>query len=56
MKDKEELRKREFLVEVTHPKGGGIVWTCVEDNVLGENEENKAIELCRFDYKLFEDG
>ena len=40
---------------VPHPKGGGIVWTCVEDNVVGEKEEYKAIELRGFYYKLFQE-
>ena len=34
MKEKEDLTKREFLVVVPHPKGGNIVWTCVEDNAI----------------------
>ena len=54
MKDEEELINREFLVVVTYTKGGGIVWTCVKDNVVGEKGEYKAIGLSGFDYKLFD--
>ena len=32
--DKEGFVKREFLVSITHPKGGNIVWTCVKDNII----------------------
>ena len=39
MKDKEELINREFLVEVMHKKLGIIIWTCVQDNVIKENEK-----------------
>ena len=38
-KETEDLIKSEFSVAVPHPKGGGVVWTCVEDNVVGEKEE-----------------
>ena len=47
MKDKEELIKIEFLVAVPHTKGGGVVWTCVEDNILKDNKDHKAIGLER---------
>ena len=47
--------KKDFLLAVPHPKRGGIVWTCVEDNVVGEKEEYKAIELRGFYYKLFQE-
>ena len=40
---------------VPHPKGGEIVWTCVEDNVLGEKEEYRAIGQRGFDYKRFKE-
>ena len=54
VKDKEELIKREFLVSVPHPKGGAVVWTCVEDDIIDEKEDYKYIGLSGFDYKLFE--
>ena len=34
-KEKEDFIKRDFFVAVLHPKGGVIVCTCVEDNILG---------------------
>ena len=34
-------------------KGGNIVWTCVKDNIIKENEDYKAIGLYGFGYKLF---
>ena len=46
--------KREFLVSVTHPKGGAIVCTCVKNNTINENEKYEAIGLHGFDYELFE--
>ena len=33
-KEKEELIKRYFLVSVTHPKGGNIVWTWVKYHII----------------------
>ena len=51
MKNKDDLIKREVLVEVTHPNGGEVVWTCVEDSVVGGKEEYKEIGLHGFDYK-----
>ena len=33
-------------------KGGGIVWTCVKDNIIDEKEDYKDIGLCGFYYKL----
>ena len=42
-------------MSVPHPKGGCIVWTCVKDHIIDEKEKYKAIELCGFDYKLFEE-
>ena len=39
-KQNKDLIKRDFLLEVPHPKGGGV-WTCVEDNVVGEKDEYK---------------
>ena len=40
---------------VTHKKGGNIVLTCVEDNIIEEKEDYKDIGLCGFHYKLFEE-
>ena len=34
IKEKEELIKRHFLVEVPHLKEGNIVWCCVDDNII----------------------
>ena len=45
MKENLELIKRYFLVAVTHPKGENIVWTCVEDNIMWEKEDCRAIGL-----------
>ena len=55
VKEKEELIKREFSVSVPNPKGGAIVWTCVKDHIINENEDYKDIGLRGFDYKLFEE-
>ena len=52
---KRELIKREFLVSVPNPKLGGIVCTCVKDNIIKENEDYKDIELRGFDYKIYEE-
>ena len=38
-----------------HPKGENIVWTCVNDNIIEENQEYKAIGIYGFDYKLFQE-
>ena len=35
MKDNDEFTSKDFLVVVTHPKGEGGGWTCVEDNIIG---------------------
>ena len=40
---------------VPHPKRGEIIWTCVKDNFIGENDEYKEIGTCAFDYKSFEE-
>ena len=48
-------RSREFLVSVTHPKGGNIVWNYVKDNNRLEKDKHEAIGLRWFDYKLFEE-
>ena len=53
-KEKEDLIKRELLVEFPHPKGGNILWTGVKDNTIDEKYQYKDIELHGFDYKLFE--
>ena len=39
VKEKKGLIKREFLLSVPHPKGGGIVWTFVKDHVIDEMED-----------------
>ena len=52
VKENEELIKREFLVLVTHTKGGTIVWTCVKDHIIDEKEDYKEIGLRGFDYSL----
>ena len=37
-----------FLVVVTPPKGGGVVWNCVKDNVVGKRRsKNKLDYLAR---------
>ena len=51
VKEKEELINREFLVSVTHPKGGEIVWTCVKDDIIEEKEDYEYIGLRGFGYK-----
>ena len=38
---------------VPHPKGWGVVWTCVKDHIIVEKEEFKYIGLRGFDYKIF---
>ena len=40
---------------VPHPKGSNIVWNCVKDNITEEKEDYKAIGICGFDNKLFEE-
>ena len=42
-------------MSVTNPKGGNIVWNCVEGNIIEEKEDYEAIGLRGFDYKLFEE-
>ena len=42
-------------MEVTHPKGGGVILTCVEGDIIQENEESRSIGLSGFDYTLFEE-
>ena len=42
-------------MSVSHPKGGNIVWTCVEDNIIEEKEDYKYIGLHGFDYRSFEE-
>ena len=41
-------------MSVPHPKGRAVVWTCVKDHIINENEDYKNIRLCGFYYKLFE--
>ena len=36
-KDKKELINISFPVSAPHPKGGGIVCTCVNDHIIDEN-------------------
>ena len=55
VKEKEELIMRAFSVSVPHPKGGTIVWICVKDHVIDENEDYKDIRIRGFDYSLFEE-
>ena len=38
-----------------NPKVGNIVWNCVEDNVMGENDYYKAIGLHGSNYNLFKE-
>ena len=33
----------------------GDFWVCVKDNIIKEKEYYKAIEICGFDYKSFEE-
>ena len=40
---------------VPHPKGVSVVWTCVKDHIVDEEEDYKNIGLRGFDYKLFEE-
>ena len=42
-------------MSVPHPKGGDIVWTCMNNHIIDEKEQYQAIGLCGFDYKLFEE-
>ena len=51
-REKEGFIKKEFLVSVPHPTGGGIVWTCVKDNIIQEKDQYKAIGIRGFVYKL----
>ena len=32
-------------MSVPHPKGGGVVWTCVKDHIVDEKEDYKDIGL-----------
>ena len=47
--------KRDFWWWLCIQKGVGIVWTCVEDNDVGEKEDYKAIGLSIFYYELFQE-
>ena len=42
-------------MSVPHPKVGNIVWTCVKDNIIEENEKYDDIVLRGLVYKLFEE-
>ena len=43
-------------MSVPHPKGGGgVVGTCVKNNIIEDKEDYEAIGLRGFDYKLFEE-
>ena len=42
-------------MSLPHPKGGNIVWNCVKDGIIAENEQYKDIGICGFDYTLFEE-
>ena len=53
-REMEDLIKREFSVSITYPKGG-VVWTCVKDNIIKEKQQYDAIGIRGFDYKLFEE-
>ena len=53
-KDNEDLMKREVLVSIPYPKGGGgVVWTCVKYHIIDEKEQYEAIGICDFGYKSF---
>ena len=54
-KQKGKLIKKCVLVYVPHQRGGDIVWTCVKDDIIKENEDYKSIELRGFDYNCFEE-
>ena len=41
-------------MSVPHPKEYAIVWTCVKDQVIDEQEDYNDIGIRGFDYKLFE--
>ena len=55
VKEKEYLIAREFLVSVPHPKGGTIVWTCVKDHIIYEQEDYKEIGILGTYYKLIKE-
>ena len=42
-------------MSIPHPKGGGIICTCVKNHIIDEKEQYKDIGLRGFDYKLFEE-
>ena len=43
-------------MEVTHSKGGNVVWTCVDDNIIEDQNKNREIRLHMLDYILFEEN
>ena len=56
MKKKEEFMNKGVSVVILYPKGGGgVIYTCVKDDVVREKEQYKSIGLHGFDYKLFEE-
>ena len=55
VKYKEDFINREFLLSIQYLKGGSIFWTCVNNHIIEEKEKFEVIELCGFDYKLFEE-
>ena len=42
-------------MSVTHPKGGGIVWTCVKDHIIDEKEKYEYIGLRGLDCTIFDE-
>ena len=42
-------------MSIPQKKGGRIIFTCVKDNIIEEKNQYKAIGLCGFGYKLFEE-
>ena len=54
-RQKQDLIKREFLVSVPHPKGGGRCLDLCEGSHHRGKDQYEAIRLRGFDYKLFEE-
>ena len=42
-------------MSVPHPKGGDIVWTCVNNHIINEKERKKSIGICGFNFKLLKE-
>ena len=57
MKEKEEfINKGVFSGSSSYQRGGGgVIFNCVKDDVIGGKEDKKSIGLHGFDYKLFEE-